>query len=75
MWPPSSPDLNPLDYGIWGYVEAKACATPHSNVESLKASVDREWAAMPEAYVVKTCRSFRRRLEAIIASNGGHFEK
>uniref|UniRef100_A0A914EMG0 Transposase n=1 Tax=Acrobeloides nanus TaxID=290746 RepID=A0A914EMG0_9BILA len=23
-WPPYSPDLNPLDYAIWGYLEAKS---------------------------------------------------
>ena len=28
MWPPYSPDLNPLDYNVWGYVESKACAMP-----------------------------------------------
>ena len=75
MWPPSSPDLNPLDYGIWGYVESKACATSHKSVDDLKAAVEAEWAAMPEAYVVKTCRPFRRRVEAMLASDGGHFEK
>ena len=21
LWPPSSPDLNPLDYAIWGVLE------------------------------------------------------
>uniref|UniRef100_A0A914CD30 Transposase n=1 Tax=Acrobeloides nanus TaxID=290746 RepID=A0A914CD30_9BILA len=28
-WSPNSPDLNPLDYSIWGILEAKACAKPH----------------------------------------------
>ena len=46
MWPPSSPDCTPLDYAIWGVVERKACATPHKNVDDLKASVEKEWAAM-----------------------------
>ena len=27
-WPPSSPDLNPLDSTIWSEVERKACRTP-----------------------------------------------
>ena len=27
-WPPSSPDLNPLDYSSWSILEAKACSTP-----------------------------------------------
>jgi len=74
-WPPSSPDLNPLDYGIWGNVERKACAAPHPNVASLKAAVEQEWTNMSEDFVVKTCRAFRPRLEAMIAAKGGHFEQ
>lgn len=27
MRPPSSPDLLPLDYAVWGEVERKACTT------------------------------------------------
>ncbi len=75
FWPPSSPDAAPLDYGIWGYVESKACATPHASIDAMKASVEQEWAAMPEAHVIKVCRAFRPRLEAMVAAEGGHFEK
>ena len=64
-----------LDYGIWGFIESKACDRPHNSVADLRASVDREWAAMPEAYVVQTCKAFRRHLEAMLAANGGHFKK
>lgn len=38
MWPPKSPNLNPLDFRIWWHVESKACRTRHCNVEELKAS-------------------------------------
>ena len=75
FWPPSSPDCAPLDYGIWGFIESKACATPHPNVDSLKASVEREWAEMPEDYVIKVCRAFRPRVEAMVECDGSHFEK
>ena len=75
MWPPSSPDLNPLDFGIWGNVERKACSTPHPNVESLKAAVEKEWADMDEDFIKKTCQAFRPRIEAMIKAEGGHFEK
>lgn len=75
MWPPSSPDLNPLDYGIWGYVEGKACATSHPSVANLKAAVEREWATMPDDYIVKTCKAFKPRLRAMLAVDGGHLEK
>ena len=35
-WHPSSPDLNPLDFSIWGQIEAKACKNRPANIESLK---------------------------------------
>ena len=75
FWPPSSPDCAPLDYGIWGYVESKACAVPHWSVEALKTSVEREWAAMSEDHVRKICHAFRPRLEAMVSAKGGHFKK
>ncbi len=75
MWPPSSPDLNPLDYAVWGEIERKACATPHKNVAALKVKVEEEWAAMSGEFLVKSCQAFRPRIEAMLAMEGGHFEK
>ena len=74
MWLPSSPDCNHLDFRIWGVVESRACATAHLNVDALKASVDREWAAMSEDYVIKTCKAFRPSIEAMIPADDDHFE-
>jgi hypothetical protein len=48
MWPPQSPDLNPLDYSIWGVVEAKACRTSHPNITTLKASITSAWNSLSE---------------------------
>ena len=75
FWPPNSPNLNPLDYHVWTRVETNACATSHSNVPMLKASVNRHWAKMSAADLVCACKGFRRRLEACIAAEGGVFEK
>ena len=36
LWPPSSPDLNPMDFGIWSILEQKACTVSHPSVEVLK---------------------------------------
>lgn len=74
FWPPQSPDLNPLDYGIWGILDGKVRATPHRNVDDLKAKIMEEWEAMEEAIVAKTCKSFRKRIEACIEANGGYIE-
>jgi hypothetical protein len=75
LWPPSSPDLNPLDYSIWSVLESKACATSHANLDDLKASIVRAWRGLSKAYIVKTCQAFRRRLESVIELEGGLIEK
>ena len=74
LWPPSSPDLNPLDFSIWSVVESKACKTSHNNVASLKISVAKAWRALTPAYLIKTCRDFRPRLERVIDADGGLIE-
>lgn len=70
MWPPSSPDLNPLDYSVWRFMKAKACANRHSNTTALKRTITRAWREMDSEYVIRTCRSFRKRIETVIANNG-----
>ena len=47
----NSPDLTPLDYRIWGFVESRACAKLNSNV----ASVKKEWTLTSEEFVKNTC--------------------
>ena len=46
-WPPLSPDLNPLDFGIWGYLESKVSATHHKSLEALKTSYGRNGRKSP----------------------------
>ncbi|XP_011863807.1 PREDICTED: uncharacterized protein LOC105559817 [Vollenhovia emeryi] len=40
FWPPDSPDLNPLDYYVWGVVERQANKSRHPNVNSLRAAIE-----------------------------------
>jgi len=74
LWPPYSPDANPLDFSFWVHVESKACSIRHANVEAMKASVNEHWDAMSEDFIRSTCRAFRRRIEAIIGANGGYID-
>ena len=41
-----SPDLNPLDYAMWGILETKTNATSYPNVDSLKTAIKEEWNRM-----------------------------
>jgi transposase len=74
IWPPNSPDLNPLDYSVWAVVARKACQKPHSNIASLQASIRSAWRAMSPSYIRLTCSRFRPQLEAVVANDGGHIE-
>lgn len=74
MWPPQSPDLNPLDYSIWSVLQEEVQGVSHPNVEALKAHIVKTWEAMDPAYIIKTCQSFRSRVEKVIAAEGGYIE-
>ena len=43
LWPPSSPDLNSMAFGIWSILEQKACSQSHSSVEALKQKLIKSW--------------------------------
>ncbi len=51
--PPSSPDVNPLDYGVWGYMKARARKTRHPSKDTLKNAVEEERTSVPKAYIKK----------------------
>ena len=72
MWLPSSPDLNPLDYGVWNNVAQIACKTPADNLAFLRQNVAQAWTAQESLHQV--CRGFQRRLEAVVAAQGGYID-
>ncbi|QQP54922.1 Uncharacterized protein FKW44_007916 [Caligus rogercresseyi] len=74
FWPSSSPDVNPLDFAVWGFLEGKTNKTSHTSVEALKATITKEWDNMSEDFIKTSCASVRPRIEAIIRNNGGHIE-
>ena len=42
-WPPRSPDLNPFDYFLWGYLHKSRVYNPlPKNLDDLKANLERE---------------------------------
>uniref|UniRef100_A0A8R1I1H3 G_PROTEIN_RECEP_F1_2 domain-containing protein n=1 Tax=Caenorhabditis japonica TaxID=281687 RepID=A0A8R1I1H3_CAEJA len=61
-WPASSPDLNPIDFSIWGVLQNKVCARPHSSVEALKKTLGEEWDQLSIEYLRATVESYPRRL-------------
>lgn len=73
-WPPSSPDLNPLDYSIWGILEARVNAKSYTSIEALKATLLREWENLSMKNVRDAIDSWPRRLNFVIKKKGKRFE-
>ena len=73
-WPPASPDLNPMDFSVWNYLQTKVGRVEHQNIEALKSSLIKEWDKMPLSYVRASARAFTGRLRLVVKADGGHFE-
>ncbi len=74
QWPPSSPDLNPCDYFLWGIVERAANRTFHPNTSQLKDAITQSMADLNRDTVARACKKFRARLDNVVAKEGNYFE-
>ena len=73
-WPPSSPDLNPLDYFVWSYVENITNMTSYNTKASLITAICQVFTKLPPALVEKACFQFRVRIKAVIEAEGSYIE-
>ena len=73
LWPPNSPDLNPVDYKIWSVLQERVCQT--RNVDHLKQRLVEEWNRLDQGIVDCAINEWRYRLRACIRANGGNFEQ
>jgi len=72
-WPPNSPDLNPLDYHVWGamlHLYQKYQPRP-TNISELKVALQSIWNDLPQDPIDRSILSFTKRLRACIKANGG----
>ena len=75
VWPSNSPDLNVLDYYLWGVLQQQVNKSSHSSIDSLKRTIKRELKKIPKDDVVAACKKFHSRIEAVIRADGGHIEQ
>jgi transposase len=74
QWPPYSPDLNVMDYCVWGILESRVCTQRHASLASLKHTLQREWELLPEEMLRAAVSSFTARLKTCIHVKGQRFE-
>ncbi|GBO02551.1 hypothetical protein AVEN_133483-1 [Araneus ventricosus] len=71
-WPPSSPDLNPIEH-LWDVLEkdAKAHPTTPETLTELWIALANVWQTIPVDRFGKLVESMLRRVEAVIKVRGG----
>lgn len=75
-WPARSPDLNPLDFFVWGYLKSLVYATPVENLDDLRNRIIAGCNSIRNDPGVfeRVRQSMTRRLNACIRAGGSHFE-
>ncbi|KAL7640497.1 UNVERIFIED_CONTAM: hypothetical protein RMT77_008772 [Armadillidium vulgare] len=75
-WPPRSPDLNALDFFLWGHLKHLVYGTTFESSEELRARIIECCDTIQHTHGIfeRVRQSMRRRIEACIAAEGAHFQ-
>jgi hypothetical protein len=70
-WPPSSPDLNPIE-NLWAWLKREVYADHPTTLAALTASLEAAWDRVPASMLKKLMRSFNKRLRKCLQLQGEH---
>jgi len=73
-WPPNSPDLNPVDYSIWGTLQQLVYGRRIRDVEHLKEVLQTCCEQIGQDVIDRAIGQFRQRSSLIVATGGGPIE-
>jgi len=73
-WPARSPDLNPLNFFLWGYCKEVIYRQLPENIEELNDRLHYAVWGIENEVMEKTQENLLRCIRACITMNGGHFE-
>jgi len=74
LWPPNSPDLNPVDYKIWGLMRDWVYQKKVKDVKELRERLVEVWAGLQQNVIDDAIDEWYRCLHASVQARGGHFE-
>ena len=66
QWPPRSPDLNPCDYFLWGYLKSKVYKPLPKTLDDLKENITREIQKINTSALESTFLNFTKRCHLLI---------
>jgi len=74
LWTPNSPDLNPVDYEVWGVLQQRVYRSRIRDVDHLQQRLIEKWRCLDQNITDRAVRQWRVRLRTCVCANGGHFE-
>jgi len=77
VWPavsPHSPDLNPPDFYMWGYLKGKVYGNNHQTIPDLNAAITAAIRAILREECGRVIENFARRIQMCLQRRGAHLE-
>jgi len=74
LWPPNSPDLNPVDYKVWGVMQHRVDQTKVKDLDDLKRRLIGVWAGVQQSLIDDAINQWRKRLRVCVRARDGHLE-
>jgi transposase len=71
VWPPQSPDLNPIEQ-VWDLLESKIDETQKTSEAGLWRSMEEAWKKISVDELRKYINTMPERCRAVICAKGGH---
>jgi len=73
-WPARSPDLNPLDFFVWGFLKREVNKMQPNTLEELKETIMEASNKITPTILKNVRGEFYNRLGYCLVKQGGHFE-
>lgn len=73
-WPARSPDLNPLDFFLWSYIQDHVYLTPPDTRDDLVRRIVQVCHEIPPNLILNAAVGVNRRCQMCLEQNGANFE-
>ena len=70
LWLPNSPDLNPVNYKVWGRMKDRVYWAKVRDVDDLKQRFIDVWVSLEQSVIDDTIDQWRSRLRARVHAKG-----
>ena len=65
----------PLDYFLWGYVQAHVCRDKPAMVDALEANIEEFIREIPSDMLERVCQNWTQRMNHLRRSRGQHLHE